>query len=153
MKTELINKAKELKEKSQKLAYFQDDGEYSYIDKYKEITSWIYKTCRELIRSRGKNDEEEADICLSVLIGYSTTIRDPKTIRRAIDRSYQVLPRLASSLLKCELLIYCYMEVYDENLVREAKQIMQTWNVNLLSEEEIRMRKLLQDIEERAIIH
>lgn len=71
METNLITKAKELRRVAERLAYFQDDGEYSYIDKYKEVLSWIYKACRELIRFHGESDEEEAEICLSVLIGYS----------------------------------------------------------------------------------
>lgn len=31
------------------LAYFQNDDEYSYLDKYEEVTSWIYRTNCELI--------------------------------------------------------------------------------------------------------
>lgn len=147
MKTELINTVRELREKAEKLAYMQDGGEYSYIDKYKEVTSWIYKTCRELIRYRGENDEEEAEICLAVLIGYSTTIRDSKNIRRAIDRAYQVLPRLVPSLLKCQLLIYCYIEACDESLIREAKLIMETWKQDEMGKEEKKVKELLQNIE------
>lgn len=147
MKTELINTVRELREKVEKLAYMQDGGEYSYIDKYKEVTSWIYKTCRELIRYRGENDEEEAEICLAVLIGYSTTIRDSKNIRRAIDRAYQVLPRLVPSLLKCQLLIYCYIEACDESLIREAKQIIDTWKDHEMGKEEQKTRELLENLE------
>ncbi len=147
MRAELINTARELREKAEKLAYLQDDGEYSYIDKYKEITSWIYKTCRELIRFRGENDEEEAEICLAVLIGYSTTIRDSKNIRRAIDRAYQVLPRLLPSLLKCQLLIYCYIEACDESLIREAKQIIDSWDAKEIGEEETKTKELFENLE------
>lgn len=146
MKTELINTVRELREKAEKLAYMQDGGEYSYIDKYKEVTSWIYKTCRKLIRYRGENDEEEAEICLAVLIGYSTTIRDSKNIRRAIDRSYQVLPRLASSLLKCELLIYCYIEACDESLIRDAKLIIDTWEGDEIGEEKRKTKELFENL-------
>ena len=146
MKTELINTIRELREKAEKLAYMQDDGEYSYIDKYKEVTSWIYKTCRNLIRHRGENDEEEAEICLAVLIGYSTTIRDSKNIRRSIDRAYQVLPRLVPSLLKCQLLIYCYIEACDESLVREAKLIIDTWKEDEMGKEEQKTRELLENL-------
>lgn len=147
METKLITKARELRRVAERLAYFQDDGEYSYIDKYKEVLSWIYRSCRELIRFHGENDEEEAEICLSVLIGYSTTVRNAKNIRRAIDRAYMVLPHLAPSLLKCQLLAYCYVEVHDQKLVNEAKQIMQTWSGSQLSEEEIRTKELLQDMD------
>jgi len=147
METKLITKARELRRVAERLAYFQDDGEYSYIDKYKEILSWIYRACRELIRFHGENDDEEAEICLSVLIGYSTTVRNAKNIRRAIDRAYTVLPRLVPSSLKCQLLVYCYVEVHDQKLVNEAKQIMQTWSGSQLSEEETRTKNLLQDLE------
>lgn len=147
METNLITKAKELRRVAERLAYFQDDGEYSYIDKYKEVLSWIYRTCRELIRFHGESDEEEAEICLSVLIGYSTTVRNAKNIQRAIDRAYAVLPHLASSLLKCQLLIYCYAEVRNQKLLDQAKQIMQTWNSSQLSEEEARARELFLNME------
>jgi Protein of unknown function (DUF1141). len=147
METKLITKAKELRRIAERLAYFQDDGEYSYIDKYKEVISWIYRSCRELIRFHGENEEEEAEICLSVLIGYSTTVRNAKNIRRAIDRAYAVLPHLDPSLLKCQLLAYCYAEVRNPNLLEQAKQILQTWNGIQLSEEITRTKNLLQDIE------
>lgn len=147
METNLMTKAKELRRVAERLAYFQDDGEYSYIDKYKEVLSWIYRACRELIRVHGESDEEEAEICLSVLIGYSTTVRNAKNIRRAIDRAYTVLPCLNSSVLKCQLLAYCYAEVRNPNLLEQAKQIMQAWNSNQSSEEEVRTKELLQDLE------
>ena len=147
METKLMTKAKELRRVAERLAYFQDDGEYSYIDKYKEVLSWIYRSCRELIRAHGENDEEEAEICLSVLIGYSTTVRNAKNIRRAIDRAYAVLSHLEASVLKCQLLAYCYVEARNPNLLDQAKQIMQAWNGIQLSEEEVRIKDLLQDIE------
>jgi len=147
METKLITKAKELRRVAERLAYFQDDGEYSYIDKYKEVLSWIYKSCRELIRFHGENDEEEAEICLSVLIGYSTTVRNAKNIQRAVDRAYQVLPRLTPSLLKCQLLIYCYIEACDESLIREAKLIIDSWKEGEMGEEEKKVRELLENLE------
>lgn len=135
---------------AERLAYFEDDGEYSYIDKYREVISWIYQACRELIRYRGENDEEEAEICLAVLIGYSTTIRDSKNVRRAIDRAYQVLPRLTPSLLKCQSLIYCYIEACDESLVREAKYIIDSWKEEEIGIEEQKTRELLENLENNA---
>ena len=147
METKLITKAKELRRVAERLAYFQDDGEYSYIDKYKEVLSWIYKSCRELIRFHGENDDEEAEICLSVLIGYSTTVRNAKNIQRAVDRAYQVLPRLTPSLLKCQLLIYCYIEACDESLIREAKLIIDSWKEGEMGEEEKKVRELLENLE------
>lgn len=147
METKLITKARELRRVAERLAYFQDDGEYSYIDKYKEILSWIYRACRELIRFHGENDDEEAEICLSVLIGYSTTVRNAKNIQRAVDRAYQVLPRLTPSLLKCQLLIYCYIEACDESLIREAKLIIDSWKEGEMGEEEKKVRELLENLE------
>lgn len=147
METNLITKAKELRRVAERLAYFQDDGEYSYIDKYKEVLSWIYKSCRELIRFHGENNEEEAEICLSVLIGYSTTVRNAKNIKCAVNRAYMVLPYLASSLLKCQLLAYCYVEDRNQKWMDQAKQIMQTWTDSQLSEEEARTKELFLDME------
>ena len=44
------------------------------------------------------------------------------------DSSWEVLPKLSASLLKVQLLVYCYSEVYDEELSRQAHSIIATWD-------------------------
>lgn len=142
-----IKLARELHRVVIRLVYFQDDDEYSHVDKFQEVTSWIYNTCRQLIQFKGTTVEEEAEICLSVLEGYSATIRDEKNIKEALDRSYKILPDMEPSFKKCSLLVYCYGEAGDKALAEEAKQIMDTWIGRELSEDETHIRQLLEDME------
>ena len=135
MDSESITLARELRRVATRLAYFQDDGEYSYVDKFEEVTSWISRTCRELINVRGATVEEEAELCLSILTGYSTTVREEDNIRHVILRSKQALAHLADTPLKCQLLIYCYFETDDYGLVDIARRIMKSLKEKGLSEE------------------
>ena len=142
-----ITIARSLRQMAVRLAYFQDNGEYSYIDKYEEVTSWISATCKKLITYKGETAEEEAEILLAVLVGYSTTIRDEQNIHQAVQRTYKVLPRLSHSLLKCQLLTYCYGEEYDKDLSLEAERIISSWSGRELNEEERRIQQLLKDFQ------
>jgi hypothetical protein len=148
-----IKLARELRQVTNRLVYFQDNDEYSHIDKFQEVTSWISEMCNKLILLKGNTLEEEAEICLSVLAGYFATIRDERNIKKVLDRSYKVLPDLTPSLLKCSLLVYCYGETYDETFSDEAKQIIDTWINRDLTEEEKRTKQLLSDLEYNEIIN
>lgn len=147
MCSESITLARELRRVAMRLAYFQDDGEYSYVDKFEEVTSWISRTCRELINVRGATVEEEAEICLSVLTGYSTTVRDDDNIRHVIMRSMQALALMADTPLKCQLLIYCYFETDDYGLVDIARRIMKSLKEKGLSEEGKKVEEQLKELE------
>ena len=89
---------------------------------------------------KGATSEEEAAICLSLLMGYNATIYNDgdkeSKIQSILDRSFAVLDHLPASLLKCQLLTYCYGEVFEEDLAQEAHQIMDSWKNRALSEEE-----------------
>jgi|WetSurMetagenome_2_1015567.scaffolds.fasta_scaffold06883_7 hypothetical protein len=142
-----IKLARELHRVVIRLVYFQDDDEYSHVDKFQEVTSWIYNTCRQLIQLKGTTVEEEAEICLSVLEGYSATIRDEINIEEALNRSYKILQDMEPSVMKCSLLVYCYGEAGNKALADEAKQIMDTWSGRELTEEETHIKQLLADME------
>ena len=57
-------------------------------------------------------------------------------------------PSLPILLLKCQLLTYCYGEVFEEDLAQEAHQIMDSWKNRALSEEELEVMETLQTMED-----
>ena len=61
-----------------------------------------------------------------------------------MNRCWEVLEHLSASLLKVQLLTYCYGEVFEEELAKEAHQIMDSWENKVLSEEELKVIELLQ---------
>ena len=71
-----------------------------------------------------------------------------KYIQQVLDRSWEVLPKLSESLLKVQLLVYCYSEVYDEELARQAHDIIDTWNKAELTLEQVDIIEELKSFEE-----
>lgn len=84
-----------------------------------------------LYSAKGDTPEEEAGICLALLMGYSATIysdKDKEAKKQSIlDRAWEVLEQLPPSLLKCQLLTYCYGEVFEDELAQEAHAIIDSW--------------------------
>ena len=62
--------------------------------------------------------------------------------------SLLVLESLPSSLLKCQLLTYCYGEVFEEELAKEAHAIIDYWDNKTLSIDEQEAVDMLKMIEE-----
>lgn len=150
-KVNTIRIARKLQEESYNLFYPQDQDEYSYINKYQEINSRIVLWRNKLARTKGDTVEEEAEICLALLMGCNAYIRDDSGIRDALSRTYGILPRLNSGILKCQLLIFCYGEEYDEKMLQEVNEIINTWKERDLSVKERRIVAVLNDIEENNI--
>ncbi|MCY6344864.1 UpxZ family transcription anti-terminator antagonist, partial [Bacteroides hominis] len=100
----------------------------------------------------GNSHEEEARLCLSLLMGYNATLYNngdkEERIQHILDRCWDVLEHLTASLLKVQLLVYCYGEVFDEELAREAQVIIDTWQDRELSEEEREVMERLKDVQE-----
>ena len=69
-------------------------------------------------------------------------------IQNVLDRSWEILPQLPASLLKVQLLVYCYSEVYDEELARQAHNIIDTWDKSLLTLEQVNIIDELKSFEE-----
>ena len=85
-------------------------------------------------------------------MGYNATIYDygDKESKKQVilDRSLLVLESLPSSLLKCQLLTYCYGEVFEEELAKEAHTIIDGWKDRELLEEEREIVENLRILEE-----
>ena len=96
--------------------------------------------------------DEEANLCLALLLGYNATIYDygnkERNKQSVLDRAFEVLEQLPASLLKVRLLTYCYGEVYEEALLREAHEIIGSWDNTSLSSGQAEIIEELRNIEE-----
>ena len=132
---DLTSRALELQHAAHELMYLGMDGEPVYSDTF----------CR-------LNNEEEANLCLALLMGYNATIYDDgdkeQKKQMVLNRICLVLEQLPASLLKVRLLTYTYGEVYEEVLFQEAYAIIEGWNKDNLSSEQTEIIEELKNIEE-----
>lgn len=129
------------------------DGTPIYSDHFAELNHEVYNQALELHKVQPSNTPEtEAELCLSLLIAFNATIYDngskQQYIQEILDRSWEVLPKLAPSLLKVRLLAYCYAEVYEEELAEEAHAIINTWKKEELTLEQTEIIEELANFEE-----
>ena len=59
-----------------------------------------------------------------------------------------MLQSLNASLLKLSILTYCYGEVFDDDLSREAHSIIDSWGERALSGDECEIAEQLRSLEE-----
>ena len=106
----------------------------------------------EWVKQQSSDVEEEANLCLALLMGYNATIYDYGDKERkkqvVLERIYNVLEKLPVSLLKVHLLVYTYGEVYEESMRCETYNIMKNWNMLDLSTEQKKVIDILKNIEE-----
>lgn len=130
------------------------DGSLVYADQFTRMNRDVYEKAMELYGTHGSTVEEEAELCLGLLAAFAATIYDngrkQQYVQNVLDRSWEVLPKLAASLLKVRLLTYCYGEVYDNDLVREAHEIIDTWDKAALTLEQVEIIEELGNFEEGA---
>ena len=129
------------------------DGNPIYSDHLSRLNREVYEQALELHNFRqGNTPEEEAELCLSMLLAFNATVYDngrkQQYIQELLDRSWEVLPKLVPSLLKVRLLTYCYGEVYEEDLAKEARVIIKTWKKEELTLEQVEIIEELDNLEE-----
>ena len=127
------------------------DGTPLYSNRFCELNTEVYRQSECLFHLHGSNTEEEAQLCYVLLTGYHATIYDHgdknQKIQSILNRSWNVLEQLSVSLLKCQLLVACYGEVYDEKLAQEAHAIIDTWKDHELSPAELEVSEYLNSLE------
>lgn len=128
------------------------DGSPIYSDHLARLNREVYELALKLCSATASAPEEEAELCVSLLSALNATYHDngrkQQYIQRLLDRSFEVLPQLPASLLKVRLLTYCYAEVYEDALAREAHSIIDTWNKSSLTLEQVDIIEELKDVEE-----
>lgn len=134
------------------LLYLGIDDTPIYSDDFTRLNHKVFQKANALYHQRGSTFEEEASLCLVLLKGYNATIYNDgdkeERIQTILNRCWEVLEHLSASLLKVQLLTYCYGEVFEEELIREAYIIIESWNSKELSEEEQGIIEYLKNLEE-----
>ena len=134
------------------LLYLGSDGSPIYSDHFSRLNGDVLSRANTLYPHHGSTDEEEARLCLSLLMGYNATIYNngdkEVRIQQILNRCWEVLDRLPASLLKVRLLTYCYGEVFDDDLSREAHSIIDSWGERALSGDECEIAEQLLSLEE-----
>ena len=116
------------------LMYLGMDGSPIYSDDLSRRNGEVYRLTTALYNSgvKGSTVEEQASICLALLMGYNASFIDhgekQAHIQEVLDSCWDILDELSSSLLKLRLLTACYAEVFDEPLADEAREIIASWD-------------------------
>ena len=134
------------------LLYLGSDGSPIYSDHFSRLNGDVLSRANTLYPHHGSTDEEEARLCLSLLMGYNATIYNngdkEVRIQQIVNRCWEVLDRLPAALLNVRLLTYCYGEVYAEELAKEAHVIIDSWGTFRLTAEQKEAMEELKNIEE-----
>lgn len=148
----LLSRALELQHAAHELMYLGMDGEPIYSDTFCRLNKELLVKSDSLFSSQSSNIEEEANLCLALLMGYNATIYDygdkGQKKQAVLDRIYNILEKLPDSLLKVRLLTYTYGEVYEESMLQEAHSIIDNWNKSALITEQTEAIEELKNIEE-----
>ena len=124
------------------LMYLGMDGSPVYSDDLSRRNGEVYRLTTALYNSgvKGSTVEEQANVCLALLMGYNASFIDhgekQEHIQEILNRCWDILEALPASLLKLRLLTACYGEVYDEPLAEEARTIIAFWDEKTLTTEQ-----------------
>ena len=100
--------------------YLGMDGSPIYSDDLSRRNGEVYRLTAALYGSsaRGTTTEEQANVCLALLMGYNASFIDhgekQDHLQEILNRCWNLLDTLPASLLKLRLLTACYGEVFDE---------------------------------------
>ena len=149
---DLTSRALELQHAAHELMYLGMDGEPVYSDTFCRLNKEVLVKSDSLFSAQSSDVEEEANLCLALLMGYNATIYDDgdkeQKKQTVLNRICHVLEHLPVSLLKVRLLTYCYGEIYEEVLLQEAYAIIEGWNKDNLTSGQTEIIEELKNIEE-----
>lgn len=149
---DLTSRALELQHAAHELMYLGMDGEPVYSDTFCRLNKEVLVKSDSLFSAQSSDVEEEANLCLALLMGYNATIYDDgdkeQKKQTILNRICHVLEHLPVPLLKVRLLTYCYGEIYEEVLLQEAYAIIEGWNKDNLTSGQTEIIEELKNIEE-----
>lgn len=151
-----MNQVRELQSISHELLYLGIDGTPIYTDRFCQLNTEVFRLSESLFDRKGETDEEEASLCLTLLMGYRATAYSDSNkeakIQEILDRAFIVLDHLGDSVLKCRLLLSCYGEVFDEELIEDIRRIVDGWGGGRqLSSEEETVVEALKELEDSKL--
>ena len=138
----LLEEALLLQRAAHDLMYLGMDGSPIYSDDLSRRNGEVYRLTTTLYNSGtwGTTVEEQANVCLALLMGYSASFVDHgeklQHIQDVLNHCWEILDVFPSSLLKLRLLTACYGEVFDEPLADEGRAIIASWDAALLTSEQ-----------------
>lgn len=148
----ITSRIESLRQLARELLYLGVDGTPLYIDRFSQLNKGVLEHADSLYLQKGSTYEEEARLCLVLLMSYGATIYDRGDKERKkqsiLNRAWKTLDKLPPSLLKCQLLVACYGEVFDEELACEAHAIIDSWNESELTAEARETIDMLRNLEE-----
>ena len=149
---DLTSRALELQHAAHELMYLGMDGEPVYSDTFCRLNKEVLVKSDSLFSAQSSDVEEEANLCLALLMGYNATIYDDGDKEQkkqvVLERIYNILEKLSTSLLTLRLLVYTYGEVYEEYILKEINVIIGIWDTRLMTSEQIEIVKEFRNIEE-----
>ena len=108
---ELQDKIFHLHNQAHRLLHIECSGSYLYADDLSELNKDIHDEMNELYPLRGNTPEQDASLCLALLLGYSVSmygsLEDDLKRETILVRSLELLEILPPSSLKDDLLIVC----------------------------------------------
>lgn len=108
---ELQDKIFHLHNLAYRLLHIECSGSYLYADDLSELNKDIHDEMNALYPLRGSTLEQDASLCLALLLGYSVSmyasLEDDLKRENILSRSLEVLEALPPSSLKDDLLTVC----------------------------------------------
>ena len=117
-------RVREVQELAGRLLCSEEVPVYTDVDEWQQMQRELAQCMYELVRQEGSTPEEEAEVVLAILMGYTLAVRNPLHIDIALARAERVLPLLEDSVLKCHLAAFCYAETGDEELAGIVSVLM-----------------------------
>lgn len=138
----LSEEAITLQRAAHELMYLGTDGSPVYSEDLSRRNGEVYRLTTALYDSGARGDtlEEQAQVCLALLMGYNASFVDHgerlQHVQEVLNRCWDILDNLPASLLKLRLLTACYGEVFDAPLADEARSIIASWDETALTAEQ-----------------
>lgn len=117
----LQEKIEDLHNMANHLLHIGEKEGYLYIDDFSELNKEIHNKINDLYPRNGKTPEQEASLCLAILMGYSVALYanpdDEEKKRAILIRSQKIIDILPDSQLKQQLSAVCseLLDLYEIN--------------------------------------
>ena len=122
--SEVIRFAQEVQAFAAKQLYVEEVPDFTDIEEWNQAQLHLVKALAELERLNGSTPEEEGELTLAILMGYSVAIRNARNVQLALERAKKVMRCLTDEVLKCKLAVFCYVEIPNEELAELIKALL-----------------------------
>ena len=117
---------------------------YTDVQEWTDVQTLLAWKLAELEQQEGTTPEEEGELVLAILMGYTVAIRNANQVTRVMERAERVLPLLSDDELKCQLAVFCYGMCPDEELERLALSLLEILRKRGKHQEVLRLEKLME---------